>query len=380
MIDPKNHELLKNEIQARLEEDSNILRQLRDEIRPLKFNVRKIQPRSTTSIALVATDGGNNKLRFDPFLIQLIRVVDSSNNEYCLEAITPTTDTKKLGRSQFDNHGKPRTPLGQMMKFLGVDSLPALSPMIKHQSGNEPDNPNWVKVYRELMEWAILFSIMRTKDFATDTLIVFDGLLRSKVFHTDKFFKLRQGFKEAINKQKKDYSRSIYLAGVAKRSKVLERYKLAMALEGILQTRYAAYVEIPREIEEKAYIWPEYARDDEKIGKDGKINKFVGGKMFFVKFGVARHDPIWPIDIFLPQVAEVSSILGCMLEDAKNGFPVPLYPLCLQKAHNNAALVDFDSDILQDEIIDGIRKTLNDEWPALDAFMLRDSDPTKARY
>ena len=41
-----------------------------------KSDWERIQPRTTTSISLVGTDGGNNKIQYDPFLIQLIRVVE----------------------------------------------------------------------------------------------------------------------------------------------------------------------------------------------------------------------------------------------------------------------------------------------------------------
>ena len=52
-------------------------------------------------------------------------------------------------------------------------------------------------------------------------------------------------------------------------------------------------------MEENAYVWSEYARGDDRELEGGEINKFVDGKMFLVKFGKRRRDPIWPVDIFL---------------------------------------------------------------------------------
>lgn len=379
MIDPQSETELRKEISERIKTDRAVLDQLRDEIK-VKGQVRRIQPRSTTSISLVGTDGGNNQIQFDPFLVQIIRVVDFSNNEYCLEAITPTTSVSKLSAKQFNLDGSPKTALGDMMQFLGVKSLTELSHMIRSNDGDRPTSPSWIQVYRELVEWAILFHIVRNKDFGTDTLIVYDGLMRSKVFSKDLFVKFLNGLKEGIETHLKKNRRKIYITGVAKHSKVLARYRLAMALENVLATDYPAYVEIPRSIEEKAYVWNEYARGDDTITEHTEINKFVGGKMFFVKFGNGHHDPIWPIDIFQPQVAEAQVILGSMLADAINGFPIPLYPQCLQKAHENAAMVDFDFDILQDQIFDGIRAILDDEAPALDVFRLMDASPADRRY
>lgn len=379
MIDPASQAQLKEAIADCIETDQGVLDQLRDEIKSLKSAARRIQPRATTSISLVGTDGGNNQLHFDPFLIQLVRVVDSSNNEYCLEAVSPTTPTDKLSARQFDANGVPRTALGEMMTFLGVDSLPALSHMIRPSQQGKPISPSWVQVYRELVEWAILFSILR-KDYGTDTLIVCDGLLRSKVFAKDLFTRLLSGMQQRIEAQWSRNRRKVYLAGVAKHSKVLSRYRLAMALEGVMQVDYPAYVEIPREVEERAYVWSEFARGNDRTGEGGEINKFVGGKMFFVKFGAHRRDPIWPTDIFVPQMGEAQVILGSMLADAINGFPVPHYPRCLQKAHENAALVDFDFDILQDVIYEGVRTSLGVQASTLDAFQLQDADPAQRRY
>lgn len=380
MIDPESQEKLKREIIERMMADRVILDKLREEIRPLRSAVRRIQPRSTTAISLVATDGGNNSLQFDPFLMQIVRVVDSSNNEYCLEAVTPTTSVAKLSAQQFKGDGSPRTPLGHLMAYLGVKRLQDLSPMIRSNEDDRPVSPTWVQVYRELIEWAVLFHVLREKDFGTDTLIIYDGLLRSVVFADDLFSRYLRGLGEGIEMQWKKNRRKLYLVGAAKHSKVLSRYRLAMQLEHILTTDYPAYLEIPREIEEKAHAWSQFARGESYERTGTEANRVVGGKMFFVKFGSGRRDPIWPIDIYLPQVAEAQQILGFMLADALNGFPVPFYPRSLQKAHESAALVDFDLDILQNYVYEGIRKALAAEGAALDVFRLQDADPAQKRY
>ena len=102
--------------------------------------------------------------------------------------------------------------------------------------------------------------------------------------------------------------------------------------------------------------------------------------MFFVKFGAGSRDPIWPVDIFFPQHEEAPTILGCLLADATDGFPVPFYPRCLQKAHENAALVDFDFDVLQDEVFSGLRDALGTQSNRLDEFQFQDSDLSNRRY
>lgn len=377
MLDPASQSTLRSEIAQQIREDQAVLTQLREEVRPLGRSTLRISPRSATSISLVAADGGNNQLRFDPFLVQLVRVVDSSNNEHCLEAVSPTMSVAALSARQFS--GPEVTPLGQLMRYLGVDTLHGLSHMIRPDGSGRPNSPSWVQVYRELVEWATLFSMVREKDFATDTLIVFDGFLRSKVFARDLFVRYREGIQEGIDRHRQE-RRRIFLVGVAKHSKVLARYRLAMSLERIMQDRYPCYVEVPRELEENTYVWSEYARGDDQVVEGGEANKFVAGKMFFVKFGSGSRDPIWPIDIFQTQAADHATIFGYLLHDAVEGFPLPLYPRSLQKAHENAALVDFDMDVLQDMIFGGLRDALGREAPTLDAFRLQDADPASRRY
>lgn len=365
---------LSKELRDRMLEDRKLLEDLRAEVRSGLGDARSIMRRQTTAVSLVGTDGGNNRVEFDPFMAQLVRVVDSSNNEYCLEVVTPTSDLVALSKRHLED-GSAKTPLGKMMKFLGKTFLWELSPMIKKPPATP--SPSWVQVYRELTEWAVLFSLVREKDYGTDTVIVWDGLLRSKVFSTTLFADLRKGIEEALRAQKAK-RRNIYVVGVAKHSKVLQRYRLAMMLEGTMRTDYPCYADVSRELEQNAYVWSEYARGGEV--ETGEVNKFVAGKMFFVKFGGRPRDPIWPIDLLETQLSDAQLIFGSLLADAIEGFPVPFYPRCLQRAHENAALVDFDMDILQQGIVDAIREALGDSAPVLDELALIDADPAGKRY
>ena len=64
------------------------------------------------------------------------------------------------------------------------------------------------------------------------------------------------------------------------------------------------------------------------------------------------------------------------MADCADGFPVPYYPQCLQRAIEKATLVDFDLAILQDEICDALRDGLPRNRSVIDELVLHDSDPS----
>ena len=81
---------------------------------------------------------------------------------------------------------------------MALQALQQLSPVFKLDV--EQRSSSWVQVYREMTEWAVLFSLVREKDFGTDTVIVCDGFLRSKMFAKDSggeglFKKYREGLR-----------------------------------------------------------------------------------------------------------------------------------------------------------------------------------------
>src|SRR5262245_36281937 len=98
MIELDSLKALQGEMQRRVAEDAVLLDKLCVDIAPLRSSTRRIQPRAITAISLVGTDGGNNKVQFDPFMVQIVRVVDSSQKEYCLEIVSPTSDVTGVSR------------------------------------------------------------------------------------------------------------------------------------------------------------------------------------------------------------------------------------------------------------------------------------------
>jgi hypothetical protein len=384
MLDIEQLVALKNEIDLASKQDLVNLDQLRIELRQFE-TPRQIRDYSTTAISLVASDGGNNRLRFDPFEIQIIRVVDSYGQEACMQVVSRYNDINQLSKQQFYDKGSPKTALGYMMYDLGVDSLQSLSPMLRPQKdsgGKDALSSSWVLVYRELVEWAILYERIRNGNFVTDTLIAIDGLLRSKVFSGTLFISLIEKIQESIKRIKQEQKRQVYLVGVSKTSKVLDRYRLAMMLEGIMREPRPVFVRVPRKIEELAYTWPEYTRrpGDEEDG--GEAAKYVGGYLFLAKFGPSPSDPIWPVDLLLGQETEADKIIAYLKTDAENGFPVPFYPKCIQKAHDYSAIAGVDMEILQQEIINALLNNMQTENDVLnlEKFILTPKDPGEARY
>lgn len=373
MFDEEQLKQLKQLIGDQVEAGRAELDKLVEHARAIKPEVRVIKPRAATAVALMAADGGNNKVAFNPFYLQVIRVVDSNGEELCLEVVSPMADIEELGRRQFNEDGTPRTALGKMMHGLGVDSLKDLSPMMSGKS------PSWVQVFRDLCEWATLYDLVCHRDFASDTLIVRDGLLRSKIFHGELFVKMGEQMYEAIERTHRRRRRKLWLVGLAKKTQVLEYYRLAISLSGVFNNGSPCFAKVPAEMLTEAYQWEEYTRDI-KDDSPGEKPKFNIGSMYFVRFGPHSGDPIWTVDIMSRQDKEAQAIFGYLQADAVAGFPIPLYPNCIQQADSFSRVADLDMDIVEDQLVDAVRDQVGeDKAPVIDALRLA-SDVAARRY
>ncbi len=335
------------------------LEALRVQVSRLRAEVRPLRPRNTTTVSLVAADAGENTIRFDPFVIQPVRVVDSYGQVHFLDALSPFTDPAGLSA----RHLRSATPLGRLLVDLGVENLWSLSPMIPRP---EERRPGWVKVYRDLGEWAALYTYLTGGTLASHTVVLRDGFLRSKIFAGDLFTRMWRAIGRRLKAYREEAGRKVFVAGIAKRSQVLDRYRLALYLEGVLFQPGPCYLRVPREIERQVYRWAEYARGMEE-GTEGEAPKFVARVLFLVKFGPSPLDPIWAVDLWADQVGEADEVFGYLLADAQAGFPEPFYPLCLQQAHERAAITGLDLDLLTDVVMDALRE-INPGAVDLEAF------------
>ncbi|MFF8015945.1 hypothetical protein [Streptomyces sp. NPDC007929] len=373
MFDADQIKQLKQLIGDQVEAGRAELDELVGHARAIKPAVRVIKPRAATSVALMASDGGNNKVAFNPFYLQVVRVVDSNGKELCLEVVSPIADIDALSRRQFHEDGSPRTALGKMMHGLGVERLQDLSPMMSGKS------PSWVQVFRDLCEWATLYDLICHRDYAVDTLIVRDGLLRSKIFQGELFVKMGEQMYDAIDRVARRDRRKVWLVGLAKKTQVLEYYRLAISLSGVFDNGAACFAKVPADMLERAYQWEEYTRDV-RDDSPGEKPKFNFGSMYFVRFGPYSGDPIWTVDIMSRQDKEAQAVFGYLQADAVAGFPIPLYPNCIQQADSFSRVADLDMDIVEDQLVDAVRSQVGeDKAPIIDALRLA-SDVAARRY
>lgn len=374
MFDPEEHDELKKEIANRMRLDRKYLDELIESTRKygLRSYTKKIKKYHATALSIMASDGGNHKFHFDPFHHQLIRVVDNTGQILARKSIALTTDLDELFNSEFNDPGTyqvPKSSMGRLIKSLSdvrgnqIRSLHELSHMLpKADDSNDPEKSAWVLTYRDLWEWAVLYDQIACRNFASDTIIVREGLLRTKIFGDTNFMILGNLIAEHIKRAKREQHKDIFLVGVAKSSSVIDRYRLAFMVEEVFPSGSEYYVRIPRDMEKEAYKWPEFARGRECIGKPGEEPKFVFGSMHLVRFSPHKGSPIRAVDIFDDQVGDADKIIGYLANDAFDSFPISDFPMSIQRAHEAAKLNDFDADFLNMSLMSAVETVLRETY------------------
>lgn len=355
----ENLEQIKDRIQSAYEVEEPFIQQFREYAKRLKNDMKPIRPYSVNAVSFVSADGGDNRLYFNPAVIELVRVVDSRGNQCALDAIPGNAKYESLDARSETGNPLMVGPLQKLCSDLPqYNKVTALSYMLKGL-GESGKSTGAIRIYRDIVEWAVLYDLLH-KEWGSDTIIIREGLLRTKSFKRKVFPEIDRNIRKICAEHKKKHV-NVSIVGVAKQSAVLSRLAVALELEETFHRPYPCYVRVPPEIEAECYnfdrTWLDTLETSEP-DENGEYRYQSMGVLFLVKFGDRPFDPVWPVDIAEADSDDAPRIIGQLLNDAQPGFPIPDFPQSVQKAHDFAMVGGIEISVLQDMLFNGITQNM----------------------
>ncbi|MCY3857483.1 MAG: DNA double-strand break repair nuclease NurA [Gammaproteobacteria bacterium] len=348
---------LKARMAEAVEKEAAQIEELRQEVR--KLEVKKLHYRPCKTVAPLATDGGENRLTFEPLNLEIIRVVDSEGEELVQEIIAISEDD-----SVFRQLSENLSVMQSFLRSLGID-FDDLSYLLGSNKSRDvervSDNRGRVRAFRDIVEWAVLLDLA-SQNWPVDVLLLRDGLLRTKTIKRRTFPRLDRAFRSIFESQLEGRKRKVFLLGVAKTSAVLSKLSLAMLLERTFDREYPCYAEVPKELEAKCYnfdrTWLETSYDSDS--SDQQLYQSFG-RLHLLKLGTAADAPILPVDVpvWLPDDRKYE-VFEYLVNDALDTFPIIGYPSALQRAHDHAVLTGLEMTVLGDLMTDALQEHLDD--------------------
>jgi hypothetical protein len=354
---------LRERVRAAYKADDLVIKKFREYARRLRDQVKPLRSYAVNAVSFVSADGGDNRLTFNPAVVELVRIVDSRGNQCALDAVPSTITLSELEQRTTANSADVVIPLVRLCNDLDK-GLKDLSYLIRG-IGQAGKSTGAIRCYRDIVEWAVLYDLVANPNiqWGGDTILVRDGLLRTKSFTREVFPMIDQRLRKAIADHA-NRNVALSLVGVAKQSAVLSRLAVALELEETMHRPFPCYVRVDDDIEADCYNFDRTWLDTFESSDpddDGKKLYQALGKLFLVKFGDQPFDPVWPVDIAEWQVGKADKILGQLTVDAQQGFPIPDYPMCIQKAHDFAKLTGLEVQILQEILVQTMCEKLTDK-------------------
>lgn len=356
-------EQLRRKVLGAYRADDPTLQRFRAYARRLRAEVRPLRTYAVNAVSFVSADGGDNRLRLNPASVELVRVVDSRGNEFVLDAVPGMVTLPELEQRAVSGDPNVVAPLQRLCGDLGK-GLGELSYLIRGL-GQAGKSTGALRCYRDIVEWAVLYDLMANPSlqWGGDTILIRDGLLRTKSFKREVFPLIDQRLREAVAAHGKR-NVTLSLVGVAKQSAVLGRLAVALELEATFHKAFPCYVRVPEEIEAECYNFDRTWLDTYETSEpddDGRQLYQSLGRLFLVKFGDQSLDPVWPVDIAEWQLKDAEKVLGQLTVDAQQGFPIPDYPMTIQRAHDFAKLAGLEVAILEDMLLEGMCENLTSD-------------------
>lgn len=195
-----NFEEIKKRISAAYDIEDPILNKFREYAKRLKNDIKPIRPYSVNAVSFVSADGGDNRLFFNPAVIELVRIVDSRGNQCALDAIAGNSKSESLNSRVEANNPLLVKPLQKLCGDLTL-KVTDLSYSLKGL-GEPGKSTGAVRTYRDIVEWAVLYDLL-FKEWGSDTIIIREGLLRTKSFKREVFPRIDQKIRAVCEQHKK---------------------------------------------------------------------------------------------------------------------------------------------------------------------------------
>jgi len=318
---------------------------LRQRLRPLQ--VTQLGYRQCLAVAPVATDGGENRLSFDPLNVEIIRIVDSEGREHFQKFIPLGTDPKHF-QELFDRIPLLKnftTRIGVAYRDLSY-FLPGNKRTVEEEDvklgPSDEDLRKFVRAFRDIAEWAVLLDLAYSGR-GIRMLVIRDGLLRSKSMSIKAMIEVAKTFERAYNEN------GAMVVGIAKRSKVLSYLSLALRGEENMRRAYPCFVEVPRPLEDECYNFASTWMQGQAFGR-----------MHLAKLAEGDDTPIFPVDIPEWLLSRRKEVLEYLAETSKASFPTPGYPQPLVRAHENANLRGLEMSVLGDFLVRAVADQMAD--------------------
>lgn len=358
-----DREKLKQRVLEAYNAEDSRLQTFREYARRLRGGVKPLRPTPVNAVSFVSADGGDNRLAFNPAIVELVRVVDSRGKEHALDAVSSTISIEELEERAKRGSRHAITPLERLAQDTGK-TLQQMSYLIRGL-GTPGKSTGAMRCYRDIVEWAVLYDLVANPNlqWGSDTILVRDGLLRTKSFARDTFPLLDRKIRTGVDVHA-ERNVQLSLVGVAKQSAVLGRLAVALELEATFHKSYPCFVQVDDDIEAECYnfdrTWLDTYETTDEDDTGRRLYQSLG-QLYLVKFGDRPMDPVWPVDIAKWQVDQTERILGQLTVDAQQGFPIPDYPMCIQRAHDFAKLSGLEIHDLQDMLLQGMCSRLTAE-------------------
>ena len=118
---------IRKRIYEAYQKEGPIMEDLRKHAKVFVNLIKPIRPYSVNAVSFVSSDGGDNRLFFNPAVIELVRVVDSRGNQCAIDAIASNTKTKDLNERVKVGSPLLVEPLKRLCEDLNIKDVEELS-------------------------------------------------------------------------------------------------------------------------------------------------------------------------------------------------------------------------------------------------------------